>query len=599
MFVRIRTFALCLLILVLPAALVAEVIDDEPEVVSLYAKGKRLMREGDWLAASKLFEQLGGRFGLSPNLDLFVFNRAKADYHFGDNDKAIAGFSFFIKKFTNSTQLPYAHFFRANALYVKGDLTSAMREYLTAYRTSKDRRLDQLTIASMKAAFKSASLITFGPDEFSELASDKKCRLISQLAETLSDRGEYDKAQRLLDLCGLTLDESTQAEREKRSDKSGYEIALALPFSGELKAFADDIYNGAVIAAKMFRKQENQKLRITPYDTKGDPIDAGQIILELARSATVDAAVGPLTSEEAAVASAALGGADLPLLIPAATQSGLTRLSSSTFQLSPNIELQGVRMAEYAVRDLLADSAAIITPTSTDHLRMVDAFSRRFKQLGGTIVATQYYRPRDNDFGKQIRDIKGMILGHAPDSTFIINSQGDTLDLDELPVRLDCLFLPGEPSTLRLLIPQVNFYNVSAEFLGSDGWGGEAVLKLGDNITKGAVFPSPFVSRGSSQEYFDFAAMYDQRYSSQPTRLATLGFDAVRIITAAIKKGSHTRTKLAMSLKELSGHSGASGTISFGINRENIEMPLYRIQLNQAIRLDKQEPVDNSAPTKN
>ncbi|MDF1543872.1 MAG: penicillin-binding protein activator [bacterium] len=595
MSINIRALALCLLVLILPGQMVAEVIDDEPEVVSLYAKGKRLMQEGDWLSASKLFEQMGGQYKSSPNHDLFLFNRAKADYYFGDHDKAIAGFTFFIKKFEKSAQLPYAYFFRANAHYAKGELDAAMGSYLEAYAASKDRRLDQLVTASMKAAFKSASSVSFGPGEFSELSPERKCQLIPELAEALTDRGDYEKAKQLLGLCGLSLDPSTEKEVKERRGKSDFEIALLLPFSGELKAFADDIYNGAVIAAEMYRKEANRRLSITPFDTKGDPIDAGQIVLELARSATVNAAVGPLTSEEAAVVSAALGNSDLPLLIPAATQSGLTRLSSSTFQLSPNIELQGVRMAEYAVRELKADTAAIITPTSTDHLRMAESFRRRFKQLGGTIVATQYYRPRDNDFGKQIRDTKGMALGYAPDSTYIINNQGDTLDLDELPVRLDCLFLPGEPTTLRLLIPQINFYNLKAKLLGSDGWGGEAVLKLDDNITKGAVFPSPFVSLGSSREYFDFAAQYDQRYSSQPTRLATLGFDAVRLITGAAQNGN-SRAELIAELKRLSSHMGTSGAIRFGDNRENVEMPLYRIQLNQAIRLEKEAPASSDLP---
>ena len=97
--------------------------------------------------------------------------------------------------------------------------------------------------------------------------------------------------------------------------------------------------------------------------------------------------------------------------VAAATEAGLTRLSESSFQLSPNVELQGVVMAEYAVFQLGADSAAILTSTASEHLRMARAFADRFTELGGTMVAVQYYRSRDKDFGPIVRDIKGMILG--------------------------------------------------------------------------------------------------------------------------------------------------------------------------------------------
>ena len=572
--------------LVIPAVAGAEVIDDEPEVVALYAKGKRMMREEDWLEASKIFGELAGRFESSSNLDLFLFNRAKAQYYFGEYDKAIAGFTFFIRKYPESPNTPYAVYFRGNSSYLSGQSTRAVRDYLQALAISTDARLDNLAIGSMETAFKNASSVKFGPPEFEALPPAKKCRLVPKLAAILQSRGEMSQAQSLMDLCGIELDNSQYPAGMDGRSRTGFEVALLLPFSGEMRPFADDIYNGAIIAAEMLRSEDNLEIKIVPYDTQGDAIDAARIASELIASRQTGAIVGPLTSDEAAVVSATMGKTDLPLLIPAATQAGLTQLSSSSFQLSPNIELQGIRMAEYAVNVLGADTAAIITPTSADHLRMARAFTRRFEQLGGMLLAVEYYRPRDNDFGKQIRDIKGMFLGFPPDSTFIVNETGDTLDVDEQPVRLDCLFLPGDPEVLRQLIPQVIFYNLNAKLLGSDGWGGDPVLKLEEKITGEAVFPSPFISTGSGEEYFDFAAQYDKRYSDQPPRLATLGFDAIRLIGIAMHNNKKSRSEIVAWLKNISKYDGASGRISFGENRENNEMPLYRIKLNQAINLE-------------
>lgn len=571
----------------------AEVIDDDPDAVSLYARGKRMLREGNWFEAAKVFEELSGRFPQSDNVDLFLFNRAKANFYLGDYDKAIAGFSYFVRRFESSPELPYAYFFSGNAYYRNGQITRAIGSYIDGYLRSTEKRLDRLLLASLEGAFTNSSAIGLTITDFRKLPDEKKCRLVKILAEIYGQRGELRRAQELLDECDLSLDRESLTDAKTSRNRTRFEIAVVLPFSGELHSFAEEIYNGAIIGAERFRNETGKQLSLIPYDTKGDPIDAARIVSEISRSASVDAVIGPLTSESAAVASAALSCSSLPLLVPAATQAGLTRLSESSFQLSPNIELQGIRMAEYAVAELQADSAAIITSTSAEHLRMARAFSERFQQLGGSILAIEYYRPRDTDFGKLIRDIKSMLLGYHPDSTYFVNAAGDTLDPDELPARLDCLYLPGEPSALRQLIPQINFYNMSAAYLGSDGWGDEVVLRLGDNVTRGAVFPSPFLAVGSSQEYFEFAVLYDARYGRRPTRLANLGYDAIRLTCAAIKQGRASRDLITERLSANRDYEGASGTISFGKNRENIAMPLYRVELEQAIPLGETTPITN------
>lgn len=557
---------------------------DPVEAISLLAKGKRLLRENNWYQAAKLFEELAGRYPDSENLDQFIFYRAKAKYYSGQFNEAIAGFTYFLSRFADSQELPHVHFFLGNAYYRRGDVGLAVKSYLQSYRLTDDRRLSDFAATSLAAAFKSASSIGLGRRDFEILPDDKRCSLIELLAEVLVDRGDLSLAEELLSSCGKGLDLTGIP-----SDRTGHyedqmEIAMVLPFSGELHSFGQDIYDGAVVAAEIYRNSVSGSLKLAPYDTRGYPINAAQIIGELLELQT-DVAVGPLTSEEAAVASATLSCKSLPLLIPAATQAGLTRLSETSFQLSPNIELQGLRMAEYAVDNLHADSAAIITPTGAEHLQMARAFAKRFRQLGGTVVAIEYYRSRDKDFGPYIRDVKAILLDSHPDSIFFVNEKGDTLDADGIPARVDCLFLPGSPDQIRLLLPQIRFYNLNGSYLGSDGWGDEAVLKLGDNTTKEAVFPSPFLSGAVSDEYALFSAAYDARFGRQPNRLAALGYDAVRLATRALRSGGGSKEMMIEQLKKVRGYDGASGKITFGDYRENIEMPLFRILSEQAVPL--------------
>jgi branched-chain amino acid transport system substrate-binding protein len=370
-----------------------------------------------------------------------------------------------------------------------------------------------------------------------------------------------------------------------------------LPFSGELGGYGQDIYNGAVIAAEELRQEADLKLTLTPYDTKGDPLDAARIAAELTRDEMVLAAIGPLTSEEAAVTSAALACRSLPVIVPAATQAGLTRLSEGTFQLSPNIERQGIRMARYAVDSLHADTAVIMTSTSSDHLRMARAFAKKFEQLGGTVAAVEYYRSRDKDFGPYLRDIKALLWGLPPDSIFFTNAYGDTLDPDGIPVTIDCMYLPGSPHQLHLLLPQIRFYKLQTVYLGSDAWADPEVLRLGDDVTRGAVFPSPFLGTDNSEEYLRFAAAFDTRFGSRPPRLAAIGYDAFRLVGLAAREAGGDRGKLTAALTATSGYRGAAGRITLSAERENGYMPLYRIVGGEAEPLSPQTAMADEAET--
>jgi branched-chain amino acid transport system substrate-binding protein len=214
---------------------------------------------------------------------------------------------------------------------------------------------------------------------------------------------------------------------------------------------------------------------------------------------------------------------------------------------------------------------------------MARAFADRFRALGGTLVATEYYRARDKDFGPHVRDIKGMIIGAEPDSTYFINAEGDTLNFDGVAAHVDCLFMPGTASQLKLLLAQVNYYNLQGEYLGTDGWGDEMIYKLDNSVTKRAVFPSPFLTVRSSEEYLEFATAFDSRYGKQPERLSRLGYDTMMLIAKAIKAGGHDRKSLIEQLAAIRDFEGAAGTYTFGNNHENIEMPLFRIINNRAV----------------
>lgn len=579
-------------ILILATALSAfgqDNYNDPLEAQEQYIAGRALMREGDFRAAQKMFDELIEKYPVSDHLDLYIFYRAKAKYYLGDYDYTITSISYLVDRFPRSKILPHAVFFLGNAYYLDGKVNAAVKSFFESYRISNDRKLDQVILSSVEAAVGNAAKVSLSASDLDNIPQNKKCPLAQAVAKALYAKGDSTQAIGLARLCGQE-NGSGSGDSDKGSRKGDIKIAVALPLSGELQQYGDEIYNGAVIAVRDFNASTGRNIELIPFDTKGDAINAARIISDLSKDNSVVAAIGPLTSEEAAVASASLVCGDLPMIVPAATQSGLTKLSNTSFQLSPNIELEGVLMAEYAVQILGADSAGIITSTAPDYLRMSYAFTKRFRELGGTVVAVEYYRPRDKDFGPQIKDIKRELIGKLSDSAKYISPGGDTLELDAVPAHLDCLYLPGDAEQIKLLVPQVNFYALNAIFLGSDGWADEKIYRLGDDVTKTSIFPSQFLEKESSEIALKFSASFDIRYGKQPERLAALGYDAVKMIADAYTSGGGSRDKLVRKLSELAKFQGASGKITFGKSRENVEMPIYRIEKGRPVMVAGQNP---------
>lgn len=555
----------------------AETIKDTPEAVSLYARGKRLMRESNWLAASRLFEELAGRFPKSKNLDLFLLNRAKSQYYFRDYSKALAGFSAFVNRFPSSPFVGHVRYFAGNIHYIQGRANRAFNAWLLSYAETSDTKLSELLIDAITEALGNAESVNLSSRQFEPIEPSRRCELLQAIEAVISESSTGMK--RMLVDCDLN-----SAPRGSSDHDDALDIAVILPLSGEMQSFGEELYRGVLVAADILKAEFGTDIVVTPFDTEGDPINAARLVKQIIGT-TTDLVIGPLTSEASAVVSAVLADKRLPVIAPAATETGLTLLSESLFQLSPNIELEGVQMADYAALTLGADSAAIIVSTQRDNLRMARAFAERFESHGGTVVSTQYYHRREKDFGGFIRDIKATILGLSPDSTFFVDEFGDTLEPDGLPAHVDCLYMPGSADQLRLLLPQVVFYNLQATLLGSDGWGDKAIYSLGDNITQGAVFPSPFLQRSSSQEHLKFSSIYDARYGKQAPRLASLGYDAVRVAVLSIADATVSRESLLGGLSRLSGYEGAAASVSFGRNRENIDMPLYKIEAGQPVYL--------------
>lgn len=570
---RLQLAILILLALVasVSSASAQDFSDEFPRAVSLYARGQRLMQEGNFLSAIDVFAELSKGFKNSENRDLYQYSLARAYYHNNDLANASSQLSNFSALFPSSGLLPFAHQMRANCLYRRGRLESAFLLYMKAYSMARSDRLRDLSERSLLAAVDAGYLPT--DSVLGKLPGDLACPVKSRVAKLMTGLWGQEKIDSLLDGC-----KRATAKKRKKSDSKngGMTLGMLLPTSGPYSKFGQSILDGALLAAELLG-QRRIPIEILVYDTRADHVTAMREALALADK-KVDLAVGPLLSNVAATVAAGLSEKLVPLLVPAASQAGFTDLSPTCFQMTPNMSTIGRGMAQYAVRHRGMTTLAVITPTTVDELNMAEAFAAEATRLGARILALEKYRPGETDFGPYIKDIKSSILGPIGDSVFFETLGGDTLRAGEVPVSFDGLFMTSGEEDLSQLLPQLNFYRVTASYLGADEWNSSKVLKLGEKVLKDAVFYSSQAAMDNSLLYEKFATVYDAKFGVAPNRLNALGFDAVNILYDAWRDKRRGPGDVAEFLHSLVGYEAASGRITFGKMRTNLELPLFTIR---------------------
>jgi len=482
-------------------------------------------------------------------------------------------------KFANGRYADVFFFLSGHAAYLTHDPVRAARFYLQAYGKTEDEHLQELVLAALEPLFARwlddahlsglAREVPEGP-----VAAEYQFHL----GRRLEKRGRFTLAeksyQEVLRQGRTTRFYSAAQERlaeMRRTKNISTRIGLLCPISGALADFGAQMRNAALLAVDAWRKNTGGSIDVVAEDTHGDPLGASAAARRLLDQG-VAAVVGPLTSESAIAAANVIACADLPQVLPAASQSGLTSLSDKLYQLSYVPEAAGKRLARYAVDSLGDSTFAVLAPDDAYGRKISEAFQRAALQRGAVVFPVQYYKPGQTDFTTELMRIKRIILREQPDSAAFISSEGDTLDEQTVPVRIGGVFLPGEVEDLVAILPQLRFGNIFARLLGTDGLSDRERLGPAEEYLEGSIFASAEHRPADDKMWGRFIAAWKKRNHDEPTLVAAQTYDAVTLAASLIAGRWPTPPQTADSSALF---EGASGTIEFSADRVNIRVELY------------------------
>src|SRR5438132_688595 len=369
-------------------------------------------------------------------------------------------------------------------------------------------------------------------------AREDAARVLAMLEGPLSAEQSTERS-----LSGAALAAGGPGAAAGLAEEAAPHIALLLPITGRAAAAAISVRDGFLTAYYQTRPQERPRVRV--YDTGTQSVaDA----LTLATRQGADFIVGPLTREEVA-AAAEFPAQHAPLLalnfLPAERPAPPQFYQ---YALSPEDE------ARVAARRILEDQhrrGVALVPAGDWGERVLAAFRQELLSGGGELLATAAIDASRTDYSGPITELLGL-----SDSTARFKrleaAIGTKLQFE--PRRrgdVEFIFAPAQPSTERLLRPQLRFHYAGdiPTYATSDAF--EPDVRANQELD-GLMFPDmPWMLGGDLVE-----AVRAVTRGAWPTggpyrgRLFAFGFDAFRLAQALRRPGGGS----SVGIDGLTGH---------------------------------------------
>ena len=339
----------------------------------------------------------------------------------------------------------------------------------------------------------------------------------------------------------------------------GYKIGLHYELTGEVADYGQAELEGSKLAIKIANANLGEdKYDTVEYDNTSSTTEAVTIATKLAQDGVIGV-VGPATSGASAATYQILDGAGIPVISPSATANNVTlknpddstsAVYNSVFRICFEDSYQGAAMAQFAYDNLNAKRVVIYGDSTTDYAKgLTQAFTTQFENLGGSIIATEYYVSKDTDFNSTLTKIKDM--------------------------NFDAIYIPGYYNEAGLIVKQARAMGIDCPIIGGDGFDSTTLVDLaGTAALNNVYFTTAYTTVGASSALQAFIDAYKAEYNKEPGMFAALAYDATMLLIEACEQaGSNNTADIQKALVGME-FDGITGSFTFDATHTPIKSVL-------------------------
>ena len=323
---------------------------------------------------------------------------------------------------------------------------------------------------------------------------------------------------------------------------------------------------GFVVAGERVTYPNGAEMAVTEINQRGGllgmPVElighinkeAGpEVSVQIAETLIVEdeiiALVGPNRSSHAVEVGPIAQRYGIPMITTTATNPNVTKAGDFVFMASFTDSFQGAVMAQFAIADLNLSTAALMTRKGDLYTEGIsEFFALNFSQLGGKVVANEFYEGDSSDFTAQLTDIAAA----KPDVLFISGFTLDVALITQQARGVPLLNADGEPTI----------------FLGADSWDSELLFDDEGAEVEGSFFSGHFSPDTNEPMARAFVNTYESIYNSTPTGGVAVSYDAVKLLFEAVERaGSLDPEKIRDQLAATENYIGATTIAGYDENR--------------------------------
>ena len=294
---------------------------------------------------------------------------------------------------------------------------------------------------------------------------------------------------------------------------------------------------GVAIGGKKYR------IKLVSEDTEGKADKAGTVVTKLITKDKVVAVLGEVASKVSLQGAPVCQEFGVPMITPSSTNPDVTKVGDMIFRVCFIDPFQGKAAATFVQKDLKLTKVALLFDQSGAYsVGLKDEFAKAFRAGGGTIVSEQAYNEGDPDFSAQLTRIR--------------------------EAGPQAIFIPGYYSDVAKIAIQARKLGLTIPLVGGDGWDSEELGKNAKDAIEGCFYSNHYAPDQTTA----FVSKYQKAYGGTPDGLAALGYDAAKILFAAMGTAPSTKgADLRAAIAQTKAFKGVTGSITLNEDRDAVK----------------------------
>lgn len=320
--------------------------------------------------------------------------------------------------------------------------------------------------------------------------------------------------------------------------------------TGSEATFGQSTSNGIRLAIAEFNASgglNGRPIELKEYDTRGDAGEAKLAVERLVKSDKVVTVLGEVASKLSLAGGPVCQEAKVPMISPSSTNPRVTQIGDYIFRVCFIDPFQGLAGAKFAHDNLKAKTAALLVDQSQAYAKgLSEEFEKSFVKLGGKIVSTQTFTGGASDFTAQLTSIRA--------------------------AKPDVIYVPGYYTDVGNIALQARKLGLSQPLLGGDGWDSSELAKIAGDAIDGCYYTNHYAPDQPDARVQGFIKAYQARFKATPDGLAALGYDAAKILFAAMGRAkSLSGPDLRSAIAATKNFPGVTGDITINEQRDAVK----------------------------